>query len=164
MRAENRLGAAHRVFVVPNSAPGPAARLRSHFYPDVLGLDASRFLVLHSGSWWWKLDFASVGDVAREWDEDTTLVFQGRLVDPQGLQSAARVRVSPAILPASLLDYATSSAHIGLALYQPTIANNREMGTASGKIALYMKNLPPSDHDRAAVARRGSKRTAVACA
>jgi hypothetical protein len=53
------------------------------------------------------------------------------------------LRVSPTILPADLLDYAVSSAHIGLALYDTALANTRLMGTASGKITLYMKNLLP---------------------
>ena len=42
-----------------------------------------------------------------------------------------------------MLDYATSSATIGVALYDASTVNNRLMGTASGKVALYMKNGLP---------------------
>jgi hypothetical protein len=47
------------------------------------------------------------------------------------------------VLPASLLDHATASADVGLALYDTTRENNRLMGTASGKVSLYLKNGLP---------------------
>ena len=144
IRTENRLGPDHTIFTVPNSAPGPAVRLRSRYYQDILGLDAGQFVVLHSGSWWWKLQFGSIADVVKNWDDDAVLVFQGRLMNHLGDDaSQPRMRISPAILPSGLLDYATSSAHVGLALYAASTANHREVGTASGKIALYMKNVLP---------------------
>ena len=144
IREENHLGPDHLIFTVPNSAPGPAVRLRSHYYQDILDLDADRFVVLHSGSWWWRLQFASISDVVKDWDEDTVLVFQGRLMNHLGDDAPhAKMRVSPAVLPSALLDYATSSAHVGLALYAATTANHAQVGTASGKIALYMKNVLP---------------------
>ncbi len=144
IRTENQLGADHEIFTVPNSAPGPAVRVRSHFYQDVLNLPPDRFLVLHSGSWWWQIHFSSIADVVRDWPADEELVFQGRLMKHFGNEEPPpRMHVSPAILPSGLLDYATSSAHVGLALYAATTANQSEIGTASGKIALYMKNTLP---------------------
>jgi hypothetical protein len=71
-------------------------------------------------------------------------VFQGRLVNHlDAVDSHPNLRASQTILPANLLDYAVSSAHIGLALYDASIENDRLMGTASGKVTLYMKNLLP---------------------
>jgi hypothetical protein len=46
-------------------------------------------------------------------------------------------------LPSGLLDYATSSADVGLALYDDHKENDRLMGTASGKLCLYLKNGLP---------------------
>jgi hypothetical protein len=143
IRAENQLGDVHQMFVVPNSAPGPAMRLRSRYYQDALSLEPSQFVILHSGSWWWQRQFAAVTDVVRDWDGDAVLVFQGRLKSDSRRESDPRVRFSETILPSGLLDYATSSAHVGLALYSTADVGHGRIGTASGKIALYMKNMLP---------------------
>jgi glycosyltransferase involved in cell wall biosynthesis len=72
------------------------------------------------------------------------VVFQVRLADRSGKwRDSPHVRFATDVLPAALLDFAVSSASIGLALYDTTIANNRLMGTASGKVLLYMKNGLP---------------------
>ena len=72
IRNENRLGPDHAIFTVPNSAPGPAARLRSHYYQDILGLDADQLVVLHRQlvvEAPVRLDWYAVQD----WDEDECL-------------------------------------------------------------------------------------------
>jgi glycosyl transferase family 4 len=145
IRRENQLGAEHEIFVVPNAAPGPAERAPSRFYQDLLRIPCEKRIVLHAGSWWWKrLGFADLERVAGEWSDGNVLVLQGRLVDhlPAG-PASGNVRINSTILPSDLLDYAVSSAHIGLAMYDTMTANTRAMGTASGKIAVYMKNLLP---------------------
>jgi hypothetical protein len=144
VRRENRLGPAHQIYVVPNAAPGPAVRLPSRYYQDTLAIPADRFVVLHAGSWWWRDRFAAIEDIAKRWHDDAVLVFQGRMRDDSIVDPGdSHIRFSTAMLPSTLLDYATSSAHAGLALYDPATANHREVGTASGKIALYMKNALP---------------------
>jgi hypothetical protein len=145
IREENRLPDDQPILVVPNSAPGPAERLPSHFFQDTLGIPFDTFVVLHAGSWWWKLEFGAVEEVARHWGPDVVLAFQGRLRD--GALAVPdhnpNIRFGSTLLPSTLLDYAVSSAHVGLALYDAKTANHREVGTASGKIALYMKNGLP---------------------
>ena len=144
IRAENQLGDAHPMFVVPNSAPGPAVRLRSRYYQDALGLDESRFIVLHSGSWWWQREFSAVTDVADEWDHDAVPVFQGRLKsEPRG-DSGHRVHLCETILPSGLPDYATSSADVGLALYSTRDVGHGQIGTAAVTSASDMKNQLPA--------------------
>src|SRR5205085_7775367 len=82
--------------------------------------------------------------VATEWPDDWTVVFQTRLrLGENGWHDSRRVRFAREVLPSSLLDYAVSSASIGLALYDESSVNNRLMGTASGKVALYLKNGLP---------------------
>ena len=72
------------------------------------------------------------------------VVFQGRYItSTNGWHDSAHVRLSRQVLPAALLNYAVSSASIGLALYDESRTNNRLMGTASGKVSLYMKNSLP---------------------
>lgn len=144
IRTENALGAGHRIFTVPNSVPGPAVRLPSHYYQDTLGIAPEQCILLHAGSWWWKLGFAEIEDVVRGWQAHHVLVFQGRLLRHFAEPAPhPRLRFSPTVLPAELLDYAVSSADIGLALYDTQIVNNRLMGAASGKVTLYMKNALP---------------------
>ncbi len=144
IRNENRLGPDHPIYVVPNSSPGPAVRLASRYYQDTLQIPDDKRVLLYAGSWWWKRQFAHVVGAAQAWDSRTVLVFQGRM--PEHMTECPRhpnLRYSSTVLPASLLNYATSSAHIGLALYDSGHIGTREIGTASGKIALYLKNALP---------------------
>ena len=83
-------------------------------------------------------------ELARSWTNDWVVVFQGRFVaSTNGWCDSPHVRFSRQVLPAALLGYAVSSASIGLALYDESRTNNRLMGTASGKVSLYMKNALP---------------------
>jgi len=142
IRQENRLAADHPIFVVPNVGRGQARRVRSRYFQDALGLDTDTRILLHAGSLWWT-GATELAARAAAWTGDWTVVFQSRFVpSSNGHHDSARVRHS-GVLPAALLDYAVSSASIGLALYDDSNANNRTMGTASGKVGLYMKNLLP---------------------
>jgi hypothetical protein len=119
-------------------------RRPSHYYQDILGLAPARPIVLHAGGMGW----APAEDLATEasgWPDDgLAIVFQGRLpTQMQGRANGGAVRYSPTVLPSALLDYAVSSAHIGLALYDDVKMNDRLMSTASGKLCLYMKNALP---------------------
>ncbi len=143
IREENRLGAAHPIFIVPNAARGPAERLPSRYYQDILRLPAASRVLLHAGSLWWTAANELI-ESTQDWTSDWFIVFQGRFAAPRnGPHDAPHVRLTEQVLPSSLLDYAASSATIGLALYDASRDNNRLMGTASGKLALYMKNALP---------------------
>ena len=143
IRQENRLGPRHRMFVVPNAEPGPSRRVPSRYFHDVLGLPSDRRILVHAGSLWWKEAQALI-ESAQSWTNDWVVVFQGRFVAiASDWHDSAHVRFSQQVLPAALLGYAVSSASIGLALYDDSGTNNRLMGTASGKVALYMKTALP---------------------
>jgi hypothetical protein len=144
IRKENHLPDDHPIMVVPNSAPGPSVRLRSHYYQDTLDIACDKFVVLHAGSWYWKLKFGAIEETARHWSQEVVLAFQGRVRDRHLVPAHhSNIRFGTTLLPSTLLDYAVSSAHVGLALYDSATVNHREIGTASGKIALYMKNALP---------------------
>lgn len=143
IREENGLGPGHRIFVVPNAEPGASRRVKSRYFHDVLGLPLDTRVLLHAGSLWWKEATALI-ELAHSWTNDWVVVFQGRYVaSTNGWCDSAHVRFSRQVLPAALLGYAVSSASIGLALYDESQTNNRLMGTASGKVSLYMKNALP---------------------
>lgn len=143
IRDSNGLPPDHPVFIVPNAVPGPARRLRSRYYQDILGLPDDAFIVLHAGSMGWRLA-GELASGAVRWVEGTELVFQGRLrEDMKGRNSGQGIHFSTTVLPSEILDYAVSSAHVGLALYEAAKVNDRLMGMASGKIMLYLKNELP---------------------
>ena len=144
IRRENQLPAEHPILVVPNSAPGPAIRLRSHYFADTLDFAPDTFIALHAGGLGWR-PTEELLKVAAGWGEGgPMLVMQGRLhAQVAARRDAARVRYARVTLPSQLLDYAVSSAHVGLALYDAQKLNDRVMGTASGKLNLYLKNALP---------------------
>jgi hypothetical protein len=144
LRGLNRLAGDHPMYVVPNSAPGPAVRQPSHFYQELLGLPPDRCVILHAGGMGWQPAEALAAAAATWGDAAPAIVFQGRLpTQMRARESRGAVWYSPTTLPADLLDHAVSSAHIGLALYDAHKTNDRLMGTASGKLCLYMKNALP---------------------
>lgn len=143
IRRENQLGPEHRIFTVPNASAGQAQRTTSHYFHDVLSLPPRQRILVHAGSLWWQ-GITDVVESAESWTSDWTVVFQIRFAaNRNGWRDSTHVRFATGVLPASLLDYAISSATIGLALYDASKVNNRLMGTASGKVALYMKNGLP---------------------
>lgn len=144
IRRENVVPESQRTFIVPNSAPGPAVRLRSRYYQDVLDLPEETFILLHAGGMGWP-PALRLAELASEWrDPGIVLVYQGRRRDQiLGRSDHPAVRFNPLVLPSDLLDYAVSSASVGLALYPEDKANDRLMSTASGKLCLYMKNCLP---------------------
>jgi hypothetical protein len=144
LRGLNRLPGDHPIHVVPNSTPGPAERQESHFFQEVLGIATNRCVMVHAGGMGWQ-PAEALAEAAAGWDDTMpAVVFQGRLpTQMRARESKGAVWYSPATLPASLLDHAVSSAHIGLALYDDRKTNDRLMGTASGKLCLYMKNALP---------------------
>jgi hypothetical protein len=143
IRQENRLGPDHTIFVVPNAERGPSRRVPSRYFHDVLGLPAAKRILLHAGSLWWK-EAEELIESTGSWSNDWVVVFQSRYVaSSNGWHESDHLRFSREVLPAAFLDYAVSSASIGLALYDESRTNNRLMGTASGKVSLYMKNGLP---------------------
>jgi hypothetical protein len=135
----------HPIFVVPNASPGPAHRLASSYYRERLGLAEARTIALHSGGMGWA-PLTDLIDDAAHWTDPSApaLVCQGRLPSQMaGRVARGAVHYVSESLPSSLLDYATSSAHVGLALYDDHKENDRLMGTASGKLCLYLKNGLP---------------------
>lgn len=135
----------HPIFVVPNAAPGPAVRQPSRYYRDRLALSDDRTIALHAGGMGWA-PLASLITEAEQWQDPDApaLVCQGRLPS----QMAACVARGAAYyasdsLPSAILDYAVSSADVGLALYDDGKVNDRLMGTASGKVCLYLKSGLP---------------------
>ncbi len=142
VRQENDLGEAHRIFVVPNAEAGESHRVPSRYFHEALALPPDARVLLHAGSLWWQ-GTADLIERARGWNDDWTVVFQIRLAGAGRPAAPPCIRFSEEVLPARLLNHAVSSATIGLALYDAQSTNNRLMGSASGKVSLYMRNTLP---------------------
>jgi hypothetical protein len=145
LRRLNRLPDDHPIFVVPNAAPGPAHRVSSRYYRDYLALPDERPVALHAGGMGWAPLTELIAE-AEGWAESRApiLVCQGRLPSQMaGRVARGSARYATESLPSGLLDYAVSSADVGLALYDDRKENDRLMGTASGKLCLYLKNGLP---------------------
>jgi hypothetical protein len=145
LRELNRLPDDHPIFIVPNAPTGPARRVESRYYRDLFDLPKERPVALHAGGMGWK-PLEDLIAHAERWEETgaPVLVCQARL--PSQMRSRigqGGVRFAAATLPSSLLDYAVSSADVGLALYDSVKENDRLMGTASGKLCQYLKNGIP---------------------
>jgi hypothetical protein len=145
LRNLHHLPESHPIYVVPNAPPGVSHRLPSHYYRDRLAIPNDRTIALHAGGMGWGPLTELIGQ-AEGWNDPDApaLVCQGRLPS----QMRHREHRGGAFflgesLPSQLLDYAVSSADVGLALYDARKENDRLMGTASGKLCLYMKNGLP---------------------
>jgi hypothetical protein len=140
---ENRLRADHPYVVIPNSPAGPASRTVSDYYRAQFSTPRSRGILVHSGTLNWR--FASeLAHFAASWSEPWDVVFQGRFTgankDPV---IGAAVHYATEVLPADRMHDATSSADIGLALYDRSNPLERRNGETPGKLGLYLSCALP---------------------
>ncbi len=140
----NSLSDSHRHFLIPNSPSGEVKKLQSHYFRDVFEIRDEKPIVLFIGTLNWNLA-RTIYEETREYkDKDYHLVFHGRT---QGLMAQNKphpfIKVSKEPLPSSLLNYAISSADLGLVLYDQSIPQESNNGWTGGKIGTYFKNGLP---------------------
>ena len=130
-------------YPTPHRVPRVGCRVTTTQTASDFPLDG-RWRCMLAGMGW-----APLGELiseAEQWRDDRApaLVCQGRLPSQMAgrAQRGSAYYVSES-LPSTLLDYAVSSADVGLALYDSVKDNDRIMGTASGKLCLYLKNGLP---------------------
>ncbi len=126
----------HPYAIIPNAPAGRAQRLKSHFYRDMLGIPDYETLLLHSGGLGWTL-LPPLIESAKSWPKEFTLLVQNRLQN-KDKASSDRVRYSIRVLPSQLMPHATSSADIGLMLYNQQHAGEAQNGNTAGKLGLYL--------------------------
>lgn len=138
IKKENSLPDNHPYVLVPNAPAGPATSLKSSYYREVLDIPASKKILLYSGDM--KFNFVkALLDEAFKWRNRWCIAFQGRYYDHlDGLQESPNVRFSKNVLPAEIMRYATSSADIGLMLYNRDIPAEARNGSEAGKLGLYL--------------------------
>ncbi|MBN1890304.1 MAG: glycosyltransferase [Thermoflexales bacterium] len=137
-----------QIMIVPNSPLGRAARNKSSYLNDRLGIAGDRQIVLYAGNiidWAMCLELA---ESALTWPAEWVLVLHGYAVSSQAayldkikrLATDSRVVLSLDMVPYEDVERLYSSAAIGVALYDSKKgANYANIAGASGKLIRYLK-------------------------
>jgi len=140
---ENCLRSNHPYAVIPNAPSGEAYRSTSCYYRERFLVPPERGILVHSGTLGWRLA-AQLAGLAEHWSEPWTVVFQGRFkgANRQGV-SGRSVYYEERVFPGKQMHEITSSADIGLALYDRTHPVERRNGETPGKLGLYLSCALP---------------------
>ncbi len=142
VRTQHALAESHRIMVVPNAPSGESRRLRSRYYRDALDIPDGSVVLLHAGSLWCP-QTQLLMQAASGWTGRHVAVFQGRI---KGMFKEKKLtpclRFQDLVLPSGLMDYAVSSADIGVGLYEENDGLGL-VGVASSKLGVYLKNGLP---------------------
>lgn len=144
-KSVNQLPEDHPWFVIPNAPSGSAGKVKSNFFRDMLDIKDHKPIVLFLGSFKWKLAKALYEQTKKFGEKDFHIVFHSPSVEipDEDLQSDPFIKISKTPLPSYLINYAVSSADLGLVLYNKDYVQDRNNGWTGGKIGVYLKNNLP---------------------
>lgn len=132
----NNIPDAHPYFIIPN-APSKKklnAKFKS-YYREKLGLKNTDIVLLHSGGLGWSL-IQHVNDL--KLPENVKIVLQTRKKFPDFFSLSPNVIVNDDFISYENIVSATSSAHIGLLLYDEKNPEEKRNGNTAGKLGLYL--------------------------
>jgi hypothetical protein len=129
--------------VVPNAPSGEAKRLRSHYFRDIFNIDDRKPILLFAGTLDWVLSKKIYEETKSYGEKDYHLVFHARTLGLMGENDHPFIKISRVPIPAGMMNYAVSSADIGLALYDKGSIAEANNGLTGGKIGTYLKNELP---------------------
>ncbi len=133
----------HKYFVIPNAPAGSAVKLKSNYFRDIFNINDNKPIILFIGSINWKLAKKIFEDTKNFKNKEYHIIFHGRSKNQMGKEKHPFIKISETPLPSYLINYAFSSADIGLALYDKTSVAEAENGETGGKIGTYLKNKLP---------------------
>ena len=140
---ENRLLGDHPYVVIPNAPSGMARREVNCYYRERFSVPDGHGILLHSGTLAWRLA-GQLANVAADWSAPWAVVFQGRFAGAHGQHVPGRcVHYEENVFPAQRMREVTSSADIGLALYDRSNALEQRNGETPGKLGLYLSCALP---------------------
>lgn len=140
--AENGLNGQPYV-IIPNAGSGYAFRETSTYYRDRFSVPAENTLLVHSGTLDWRLP-AQLAKSAANWEHPLDIVFQGRFTGANRQPvEGPRVHFEDRVFPAADMHRVTSSADIGVALYDRTHPLECRNGETPGKLGLYLSCALP---------------------
>jgi hypothetical protein len=139
----NQIGYPHEHFIMPNAPSGKPVRLKSNFFRDIFAIEDRKPILLFAGTLNWKLARQLFEQTKSYSERDYHLIFHARTLGLMGEEKHPFIKISNVPLPANLMNYAVSSADIGLALYDKTSEIESMNGLTGGKIGTYLKNKLP---------------------
>jgi len=139
----NKLESNHKYFVIPNSESGPSKRLKSNYFRDIFNIEDRKPIILFIGTMNWNLAKVIFEQTKKYKDKNYHIVFHGRTHGLIGEGDHPFIKISKTPLPSNLLNYAVSSADLGLVLYDKSIEQEKNNGWTGGKIGTYLKNELP---------------------
>jgi glycosyltransferase involved in cell wall biosynthesis len=130
------------VIYFPVSAKGNIIREKSKFLQTKLHIDDNKKIILHFGAIDKNRCLPQLVRIAKDLDDGVVLVVHGPgpkkyLNYLQSIADRNKVVFSFDFIPEDEIENLISSAHIGIALYETTNANDRLVAFSSSKVAYY---------------------------
>ena len=139
----NNITYPHENFIIPNAPSGNTRKLKSNFYRDVFNIEDSNPIFLFAGTLDWRLAKKLFEETKSYVDRPYHIVFQMRANGLIGNIEHPFIKISTKPVPSAMMNYAVSSADIGLALYDKNSLHEINNGFTGGKIGTYLKNELP---------------------
>ena len=139
----NKIDYPHDHIVLPNAQSGDVVRLRSHYFRDIFNIEDRKPILLFAGTLNWNLARKIYEETKTYSERDYHIVFQSRTVGLMREEVHPFIKMSTIPIPSAMMNYAVSSADIGLALYDKESVHETNNGIAGGKIGTYLKNGLP---------------------
>jgi hypothetical protein len=136
----NRIDYPHDHIIIPNAQSGSAKRVKSNYFRDFFNIEDRKPILLYAGTLDWNLAKRLYEETKNYGERDYHLVFHARTLGLMGEKNHPFIKISNIPLPGSILNYAISSADIGLALYDKNFNGEIRNGFTGGKIGTYLKN------------------------
>jgi hypothetical protein len=139
----NKIEYPHDKIIIPNAQAGPAKKLKSNFFRDYFNIEDRKPILLYAGTLDWNLAKRLYEETKNYGERDYHLVFHARTLGLMGEKNHPFIKISNVPLPGSILNYAISSADMGLALYDKNSIGELRNAFTGGKIGTYLKNELP---------------------
>ncbi len=142
-KEQNKIDFPHEHIILPNAQSGDAVKLKSNYYRDIFNIDDRKPILLFAGTLNWNLARKIYEETKTYSEKDYHIVFQSRTVGLMGEGAHPFIKMSTIPIPSAMMNYAVSSADIGLVLYDKDSVHETNNGIAGGKIGTYLKNGLP---------------------
>ena len=142
-KKQNKIDFPHDHLVLPNAPAGNSIKLRSNYFRDIFNIEDRKPILLFAGTLNWNLAKKIYEETKTYGERDYHLIFHARTSGLMGEEVHTFIKISNIPIPGSFLNYALSSADIGLALYDQNSEEEVKNGFTGGKIGSYLKNGLP---------------------
>jgi hypothetical protein len=139
----NRINYPHEHFIIPNAPSGIPVRLKSNYFRDIFGIEDRKPILLFAGTLNWLLAKKIYEESKSYGERDYHIIYHARTLGLMGANNHPFIKISTMPIPAGMMNYAVSSADIGLVLYDKNSDIETMNALTGGKIGTYLKNELP---------------------